>query len=239
MGVSVSECVEVKMEERKWYCVEENGSAVGPFTAPALREQCRRQGRDANEVLVWREGWRNWVALTNVKELHQEHGGTTHVETFSVRTMTFDPDADSTGAPGRMPTLASGSTSGRTLEQRKRGRDNQQTGTGGGRKGRTKSRAGATAQQREHTTTSVYVTGLPDDADEMEVRDVFSKCGIIKSAGDTDAGGSDGYKIKLYRDMASGMLKGDALVTYLKVRYEHASQQLLLYFLRLLSVCAE
>ena len=213
-------------EEKRWYCVGESGSATGPLTATALREQCTRQGRDANEVLVWREGLINWVALASVKELQQECRGAAHAETFSVRTMTFDPGVDSTtnGAP-EIATLASVSTSGRTLEQRKRGRDEQQPGRGGGR---AKSRAGAATQQREHTTTSVYVTGLPDDTDEMEVRDVFSKCGIIKSAGEADAGGNgDGYKIKLYRDMASGVLKGDALVTYLKVRHEHASQNTL------------
>ncbi len=42
-------------------------------------------------------------------------------------------------------------------------------------------------------------------------RQVFSKCGIIKE-------GDEGRpRIKIYRDKATGMPKGDGLVTYLKV----------------------
>lgn len=39
---------------------------------------------------------------------------------------------------------------------------------------------------------------------------VFSKCGLIKD-------GDDGRpRVKIYRDRATGMPKGDGLVTYLK-----------------------
>ncbi len=58
--------------------------------------------------------------------------------------------------------------------------------------------------------TSVYVMGLPDDATEEELASVFGKCGLIKE-------GDDGApRVKLYRDKASNVPKGDGLVTYLK-----------------------
>lgn len=59
--------------------------------------------------------------------------------------------------------------------------------------------------------TSVYVTGLPSDVSEEEVKAAFGRCGIIKENEDRTP------RIKLYRDSATGMLKGDGLITFLKV----------------------
>ncbi|ESQ41612.1 hypothetical protein EUTSA_v10013396mg [Eutrema salsugineum] len=56
----------------------------------------------------------------------------------------------------------------------------------------------------------IYVTGLPTDVTLEEVVEVFSKCGIIKE----DETGKP--RIKLYSDKATGNLKGDALITYMK-----------------------
>ncbi|KAL6748789.1 hypothetical protein V8C86DRAFT_1109068 [Haematococcus lacustris] len=58
--------------------------------------------------------------------------------------------------------------------------------------------------------TSIYVSGLPLDVSVEEVSTVFSKFGLIKEQLNKQP------RIKLYRDRASGELKGDALVTFLR-----------------------
>ncbi|KAI7855659.1 hypothetical protein BDC45DRAFT_505574 [Circinella umbellata] len=65
-------------------------------------------------------------------------------------------------------------------------------------------------QKREPKITSVYVTGIPLDTTIDEMKQVFSKCGVIME--DLDSGLP---KIKIYQDK-EGNPKGDALVTYFK-----------------------
>ncbi|KDD74478.1 hypothetical protein H632_c1285p1, partial [Helicosporidium sp. ATCC 50920] len=76
-----------------------------------------------------------------------------------------------------------------------------------------KQQAAAQAQNKDwfelKHNTSVYVSGLPSDATETELKQAFGKCGIIKEDE------SRRPRIKLYRT-PSGTFKGDALVTFLK-----------------------
>ncbi|KXS21623.1 hypothetical protein M427DRAFT_51042 [Gonapodya prolifera JEL478] len=59
--------------------------------------------------------------------------------------------------------------------------------------------------------TSIYVTNLPQDTDEEEMKGFFSKCGLIMS--DVATGKP---RIKLYRNASTNQLKGDALITFFK-----------------------
>ena len=48
--------------------------------------------------------------------------------------------------------------------------------------------------------TSVYVTGLPPDATEAEVLQLFGKCGVVKSADDGRP------RVKVYRCCTSPII---------------------------------
>jgi len=57
--------------------------------------------------------------------------------------------------------------------------------------------------------TAVYVAGIPKDATVEEVRNHFSKCGIIQVHPT-----SKEPCVKLYKEIGSNLLKGDGLVVY-------------------------
>lgn len=68
----------------------------------------------------------------------------------------------------------------------------------------------------------IYVTGLPKDTNEEEVVTYFTKVGII----DLDPE-SQKPKVKLYRDNASGILKGDASICYARPESVELALQIL------------
>ncbi len=58
-------------------------------------------------------------------------------------------------------------------------------------------------------TDTVYIQGLPPDANETTLAEYFGSIGIIKLDKKTKK-----LKIWLYRDKATGQLKGDGTVSY-------------------------
>jgi RNA recognition motif-containing protein len=87
----------------------------------------------------------------------------------------------------------------KTEEEKKRDRERKRK--------RAKEKRNAWHDSAEHA--NVYVTGLPFDVTMEEMEETFKKGGIIKQ----DDNGQP--KIKLYKD-ASGVQKGDGLVSYLR-----------------------
>ncbi|KXN70326.1 hypothetical protein CONCODRAFT_70789 [Conidiobolus coronatus NRRL 28638] len=63
-------------------------------------------------------------------------------------------------------------------------------------------------QQKQNT--SIYVTGLPKDVEEIELKETFEKYGLIMEDLITEK-----PRIKIYKNEA-GECKGDALITYFK-----------------------
>jgi hypothetical protein len=56
------------------------------------------------------------------------------------------------------------------------------------------------------STDQIYVSGLPDGASERDLEEYFGSIGVIKTDKKTR-----GKKIYMYRDKATGALKGDAV----------------------------
>lgn len=75
--------------------------------------------------------------------------------------------------------------------------------------------------KKPRVNTAVYVTSIPLDADQDEIQQVFSKCGVI--AEDLDTGKP---RIKMYED-ENGKFKGDALVVYFRPESVQLAVQML------------
>jgi HIV Tat-specific factor 1 len=69
--------------------------------------------------------------------------------------------------------------------------------------------------------TAVFVTSIPLDAEFDEIRDVFSKCGVI--AEEIDSGRP---RIKMYMD-ENGKFKGEALIVYFRSESVNLAIQML------------
>ncbi|KAJ5578078.1 nuclear mRNA splicing factor-associated protein [Penicillium hispanicum] len=81
--------------------------------------------------------------------------------------------------------------------------------------------ANAQKQKKQRVNTAVYVTSIPLDVEFDEIRDVFSKCGVI--AEEIDSGRP---RIKMYTD-DSGNFKGEVLVVYFRPESVNLAIQML------------
>lgn len=70
-----------------------------------------------------------------------------------------------------------------------------------------KAKANAPAPGNSRASTAIFISGLPEDVDTEEVREVFKKYGIIAESADNDE-----QRVKLYND-ANGKFKGEALIS--------------------------
>lgn len=84
-----------------------------------------------------------------------------------------------------------------------------------------KPRAAEKDKKEPRKNTAVYVTRLPLDTTEEEIKEVFSKYGVISEEIDTGK-----PRIKLYRN-EDGSLKGDALVIYFRPESVNLAIQML------------
>lgn len=75
--------------------------------------------------------------------------------------------------------------------------------------------------KKQRVNTAVFITSLPLDVQIDEIRDVFSKCGVI--AEEIDSGRP---RIKMYYD-DKGEFKGEALVVYFRPESVNLAIQML------------
>ncbi|KAL4790190.1 hypothetical protein BDV19DRAFT_372732 [Aspergillus venezuelensis] len=75
--------------------------------------------------------------------------------------------------------------------------------------------------KKQRVNTAVYVTSIPLDAEFDEIRDIFSRCGVI--AEEIDSGRP---RVKMYLD-EEGKFKGEALVVYFRPESVNLAIQML------------
>jgi len=153
---------------------------LGPAMVPELR-RLFETGHLSRETLVWMTGMPTWLPAGEVSLLQLHVFGNEAASDGA-----SDPDAN----PGKRSSASSKDgtqTSNKHEPPEKKAR-----------------------KPRTGNITAVYITGVPDDADEEEVAQHFAKCGPLQ----VDPLSDQPY-LKLYRD-SDGKRKGDGLVVYVR-----------------------
>ena len=208
-------------EGQKWHYLDASSKQCGGVTAVQMGVLLRRGDIDGL-TKVWRSGMKQWTELGSVDELRahlqqdededdEEEERLAAMERLAQQ-VAYDPDAEQ-----QQQAFAAGSGAG-----------------GGGAAAATDgSSASSTAAEASSSTASsnkpkrvrkkptnkfvakggsnCYVSGLPSDTTVEEIAECFKVAGVIRT--DPSTGGP---RIKLYADAASGLLKGDALISFLK-----------------------
>ena len=76
-------------------------------------------------------------------------------------------------------------------------------------------------QKKPRVNTAIFVSSIPLDATFEEIKDVFSKCGVI--AEEIDSGRP---RVKMYSD-DRGLFKGEALIVYFRPESVNLAVQML------------
>ena len=203
-----------------WYYTDASNRQRG-VTAEQMGVLLKR-GEVDGLTSVWREGMSAWAELGSVPELRgqlrqgdddddddDDDERLANMERLAAQ-MAYDPDAEVYAAGSRSSTAPVGASAGSSA-----GASSATAGTAGGAGGasaapkrvRSKSKKGFVKKGG----ANAYVSGLPDDVTVDEVVECFKVAGVLK----TDPGSGEA-RVKLYTDSASGGLKGDALVSFLK-----------------------
>ncbi|KAK0524528.1 hypothetical protein OC834_005499 [Tilletia horrida] len=131
-------------------------------------------------------------------------------------TRTKRPASEDAGAAASSSSSSSSSGAGEQPQQKRHKaieRNGNSNGSGGQDQGQGQGQGqNQPAARAPKPVSSVYVSNLPLDATQEELASVFSRYGVLLE----DDSGSAANRIKLYRDSATDMFTGDALITYFK-----------------------
>jgi hypothetical protein len=176
-------------ETPNWFYVDSQGEAQGPLLERDLDVLLRTKEIDF-DTLVWKEGFQEWTALGGVTTFVENIAEDDIVLAMHTRPLVKEAPVQSEAEQVRL------------RQRRKEHKKNMQKK----QKDRLKSR-----WYNPRINTNIYIQGLPLDITSEELLTFASKAGIVRLDKFTGE-----PKMKLYKD-DTGSLKGDGLISFLKV----------------------
>ena len=214
-----------------WHYLDSDSHQRGGVTAEQMGMLVRR-GEVDGLTSVWRTGMASWVELSSVAELRErlvvsddedaddDYDARAAME--RAQQMTYDPDAAEFEVVRTRGPAAGGTTTATTKTTTSTAAACESGSSAGVGAGGPSAEAAAGAKPKrvrsknkknKFVATSgcnIYVSGLPDDANEEELAECFKVAGLLK----TDPA-SGLPRVRLYRG-PGGFVKGDALISFLK-----------------------